>query len=290
MRLTLALFAVVAVGALIALLNTFYMVREYEHAIVLQFGDPVGEAEGAGLHAKVPFVQRVVLIDRRILDLDTPPERVLSNEQRPVLIDAFVRWQVEDPLLYYQTLRVESSANQTLRNTLRSNLRAVVGAAPFRALLSEERMSLMAETRDRMNAEAVNYGVEIVDVRIRRADLPDEIEQRVFDRMRTERQALAREIEARGQAEATRIRSRAEREVTVTIANAERQAQITRGQGDAERNRIFAEAYGRDPEFFAFYRSMLAYEAAMSGDDTRMVLSPDSDFFRYFGDPEGSED
>lgn len=289
MRLIVGLVAILVVGAVIALSNTFYMVREYEHAIVLQFGEPVGRAEGAGLHFKVPFVQQVVLIDSRILDLDTEPERVLSNEQRPILIDAFVRWRVSDPLLYYQTLRDEFGANQTLRNTLRSNLRAVVGAEPFGALLSVERTVLMLETRNRMNVEAVNYGVEIVDVRILRADLPDEIEERVFERMRTERQALAREIEARGEAEATRIRSRAERTVTVTLANAERQAQITRGEGDAERNRIFAEAYGRDPEFFSFYRSMIAYENALGADETRMVLSPDSEFFRYFGDPSGSE-
>lgn len=289
MRLIVGLVAVLVVGAVIALSNTFYMVREYEHAIVLQFGEPVGRAEGAGLHFKVPFVQQVVLIDSRILDLDTEPERVLSNEQRPILIDAFVRWRVSDPLLYYQTLRDEFGANQTLRNTLRSNLRAVVGAEPFGALLTVERTVLMLETRNRMNLEAVNYGVEIVDVRILRADLPDEIEERVFERMRTERQALAREIEARGEAEATRIRSRAERTVTVTLANAERQAQITRGEGDAERNRIFAEAYGRDPEFFSFYRSMLAYENALGADETRMVLSPDSEFFRYFADPSGGE-
>ncbi len=289
MRLIIGLVSVIAIGAVIALSNTFYMVQEYEHAIVLQFGEPVGRAEGAGLHVKMPFVQQVVTIDDRILDLDTPPERVLSNEQRPILIDAFVRWRVEDPLLYYQTLRDEFRATQTLVNTLRANLRAVVGAEPFGALLSEERTTLMQVTRDRMNQEAADYGVEIVDVRILRADLPDEIEQRVFERMRTERIALAREIEARGEAEATRIRSRAERARTVMLANAERQAQITRGEGDAERNRVFAEAYGRDPEFFAFYRSMLAYENALGADETRMVISPDSEFFRYFADPRGGE-
>ncbi len=288
MRLAIGAALILAVGLIITLANSFYMVREIDHAIVLQFGEPVARADGPGLHMKVPFIQQVVIMDSRILDLDTPPERILSNEQRPILIDTYVRWRIADPLLYYQRIRNEFTAGQTLTNTLRADLRAVIGEVTFSALLSPERTNLMRQTRDLMNEEALEFGIVIVDVRILRADLPAEIEQNVFERMRTEREALARETRARGESEAIRIRSRGERERVVLLAEAQREGEIMRGDGDAARNRIFAEAYGRDPEFFAFYRSMIAYERALGADSTRMVLAPDSDFFRYFADPAGA--
>jgi membrane protease subunit HflC len=288
MRLFLGFGMIAVVGLALALSNAFFMVHQTQSAIVLQFGDPVGdEALGPGLHVKVPFVQQVYHLDRRILDLDTPPERVLSSEQRPVLIDTYVRWRIGDPLLFYQTSRTEFQGNQTLTNLLRSNLRAIVGEVTFSTLLSPERATLMQRTQELMNQQAARLGIEVVDVRILRADLPDEIEQTVFRRMRTEREALARETRARGEAEAVRIRARAERERTVILANAQRDAEIIRGQGDAERNRIFADAYGQDTDFFAFYRTMRAYERALGADDTRLILSPDSEFFEYFGDSEG---
>lgn len=280
----------IVVGAAVLLSNAFFIVHQTESAIVLQFGDPVNdEALGPGLHFKLPFVQQSVHLDRRIIDLDTPPERVLSAEQRPVLIDTYVRWRISDPLLFYQRSRTFYQADQTLTNLLRSNLRAIVGEVSFSTLLSPERSSLMERTQQAMNEQAERLGIEVVDVRILRADLPDEIEQTVFRRMRTEREALARETRARGEAEAVRIRARAERERTVTLANARRDAEVIRGEGDAERNRIFAEAYGQDEDFFAFYRAMRAYEESLNDTDTRLVISPDSEFFRYFNDPEGRE-
>jgi membrane protease subunit HflC len=290
MRYLAAIITFVAIGTFVVLSNAFFIVQETENAIVLQFGDPVGEvALEPGLHFKLPFIQQAVHLDRRIIDLDTPPERVLSSEQRPVLIDTYVRWRIIDPLLFYQRSRTFFQADQTLTNLLRSNLRAIVGEVSFTTLLSPERAVLMERTQQAMNEQAERLGIEVVDVRILRADLPDEIEQTVFRRMRTEREALARETRARGEAEAVRIRARAERERTVTLANARRDSEIIRGEGDAERNSIFADAYGRDTDFFAFYRAMLAYQNSLGSADTRLVLSPDSDFFRYFGDPEGEE-
>jgi membrane protease subunit HflC len=290
MRYLAAIITFVAIGTFVVLSNAFFIVQETENAIVLQFGDPVGDAAlEPGLHFKLPFIQQAVHLDRRIIDLDTPPERVLSSEQRPVLIDTYVRWRIIDPLLFYQRSRTFFQADQTLTNLLRSNLRAIVGEVSFTTLLSPERAVLMERTQQAMNEQAERLGIEVVDVRILRADLPDEIEQTVFRRMRTEREALARETRARGEAEAVRIRARAERERTVTLANARRDSEIIRGEGDAERNSIFADAYGRDTDFFAFYRAMLAYQNSLGSADTRLVLSPDSDFFRYFGDPEGEE-
>ena len=290
MRYLAAIITFVAIGTFVVLSNAFFIVQETENAIVLQFGDPVGDAAlEPGLHFKLPFIQQAVHLDRRIIDLDTPPERVLSSEQRPVLIDTYVRWRIIDPLLFYQRSRTFFQADQTLTNLLRSNLRAIVGEVSFTTLLSPERAVLMERTQQAMNEQAERLGIEVVDVRILRADLPDEIEQTVFRRMRTEREALARETRARGEAEAVRIRARAERERTVTLANARRDSEIIRGEGDAERNSIFADAYGRDTDFFAFYRAMLAYQNSLGSADTRLVLSPDSDFFRYFGDPEGRE-
>lgn len=288
MRYAAAIFLIIGIAAAIAVTNAAFIVQQTQSAIVLQFGDPVGEqALGPGLHFKVPFVQQTVHLDRRILNLDTPPERVLSAEQRPIIIDTYVRWRVNDPLLFYQRSRTLYQADQTLTNLLRSNLRAVVGEVTFETLLSPERAEIMERTQQLMNDQARRLGIDVVDVRIVRADLPDEIEQNVFGRMRTEREALARETRARGEAEAVRIRSRAERERTVTLANARRDSEIIRGEGDAERNRIFADAYSRDPDFFAFYRAMLAYEASLNAGDTRLVISPDSEFFRYFNSAGG---
>ncbi len=286
----IAAFGMIAVFAAVLLVSSaFYTVKETEFAIVLQFGDPIGQADDPGLHVKVPFLQQVEHLDRRVLVLDTRPERMLSSEQRPIIIDTYTRWRIVDPLAFYQTQRTRTQADLNLTNLLRSNLRAVIGDVTFATLLSSERSALMQSTQELIGEQSQRWGIEIVDVRILRADLPPEIEQTVFTRMSSERQAVARESRARGQAEALRIAARAERDAVVLMANAERQSQITRGEGDAERNRIFADAYGRDPEFFTFYRAMLAYEEAMGAEGTRLVLSPDSEFFRYFGDPLGGE-
>ncbi len=288
MRYFAALSLILALAGVVTVSSAAYTVQETEYAIVLQFGEPVGDAEGPGLHWKLPFVQQVQHLDRRVLVLDTDPERVLSSEQRPIIIDTYTRWRIVDPLAFYQTTKTVGQADLNLTNLLRSNLRAIVGDVTFETLLSPERSVLMQAIQELINEQSSRWGIEIVDVRILRADLPTEIEQTVFNRMRTEREAVARESRARGRAEAIRIEARAQRDAVVLLANAERQAQITRGEGDAERNRIFAVAYGRDADFFAFYRAMLAYEEALSEENTRLVLSPDSEFFRYFGDPSGA--
>jgi len=286
----LAAFGLIAVfGLFVTVSSALYTVQETEYAIVLQFGEPVGQVSEPGLHFKLPFVQQVEHMDRRVLVLDTQPERMLSSEQRPIIIDTYTRWKIIDPLAFYQTTRTRTQADLNLTNLLRSNLRAVVGDVTFETLLSPERTVLMQAIQELIGEQSQRWGIEIVDVRILRADLPPEIAQTVFTRMSSEREAVARESRARGQAEALRIAARADRDAVVILANAERQAQITRGEGDAERNRIFADAYGRDTEFFAFYRAMLAYEAGLASGDTRLVLSPESEFFRYFGDPNGRE-
>jgi len=286
----LAAFGLIAVfGLFVTVSSALYTVQETEYAIVLQFGEPVGQVSEPGLHFKLPFVQQVEHMDRRVLVLDTQPERMLSSEQRPIIIDTYTRWKIIDPLAFYQTTRTRTQADLNLTNLLRSNLRAVVGDVTFETLLSPERTVLMQAIQELIGEQSQRWGIEIVDVRILRADLPPEIAQTVFIRMSSEREAVARESRARGQAEALRIAARADRDAVVILANAERQAQITRGEGDAERNRIFADAYGRDTEFFAFYRAMLAYEAGLASGDTRLVLSPESEFFRYFGDPNGRE-
>jgi len=288
MRYFAILGMIIVVAVVATASSALYTVQETEFAIVLQFGRPVGQEDTPGLHVKMPFIQQVERMDRRVLVLDTRPERVLSVEQRPIIIDTYTRWRIVDPLAFYQTTRTRGQADLNLTNLMRSNLRAVVGDVTFETLLSPARGQLMQDTQELINAQSERWGIEIVDVRILRADLPDEIEQTVFNRMNAERQAVARESRARGQAEALRITARAERDAVVLLANAERQAQITRGEGDAERNRVFAEAYGRDADFFAFYRAMLAYENALQNDNTRLVLSPDSEFFRYFADPMGT--
>jgi membrane protease subunit HflC len=267
--------------------SSFYTVDETEQAIVVQFGKPLPGISGPGLHLKVPFIQDVIYIDSRILDLDSPVQEVIASDQKRLVVDTFSRYKITDPLRFYQTFNNINRANSQLADILNSATRRVLGDATFEAIVRDNRSNLMNRIRAQMNAQAEGFGVEIVDVKIRRADLPEANSQAVFQRMQTERQREATEIRAQGEEAARRIRSRADRNVTVLLAEAERESQQIRGQGDAERNRIYAEAFTQDPDFFAFYRSMQAYERGI-GRDTRLVISPNSDFFRFFGSIQGT--
>jgi membrane protease subunit HflC len=277
---SLALVAVAAVAFVI--FNSVFIVDQREQALITQFGDPVRTVREPGLAAKVPFVQTVIFFDKRILELDAPPEEVIASDRRRIVVDAFARFRISDPLRFYQSVRSEAIARQRLSSILSSSLRGVLGTRSLATLLTDERVILMRAIRDQLKAEAQGLGMDIVDVRIRRADLPKENLVSVFERMQTERQREAAGIRAAGDQEATRIRSTAEKEVTIIKAEATRKSEILRGEGDAERNRILGDAYGRDPEFFEFYRSLKAYEQALTNENTTMVISPDSPFFKYF--------
>lgn len=286
-RASLVGLGVLVLAGLVVSLGTFFTVYETQQALVLQFGAPKRVIRTPGLHVKVPFVQNVVYVDRRILALDTQPEEVIASDQKRLVVDAFARFRITDPILFYQALGSEQAARSRLGTVLNSSLRQVLGSQNFFAVLSGERAALMRQIRDRMNAEAQAFGIDVIDVRIRRADLPEANSQAIYRRMQTAREREAREARAQGAEIAQRIRSRADREATVLVAEARRDAEITRGEGDAERNRIYAEAYGQDPEFFRFVRSLQAYEQALKDHDTTFVLSPGSEFFRFFQNYEG---
>jgi len=270
-------------------LTSAFMVDQTQQAIVTQFGQPRRVVVEPGLNFKLPFFfESVIHLDRRILDLETASEEVISQDQKRLVVDAFTRYKIENPLRFYQATSGSVIAGEDrLRTLLTSALRRVLGGSSFLAVVRDERASLVAQVKDQLNREAVALGIAIVDVRIRRADLPDQNSQAIYQRMQTERQREAAEYRAQGVEAAERIKARADRDVVVTKAEADRQARETLGAGDAERTRILADAYGRDGEFFSFWRSMQAYEASMRAGDTRMVISPDSDFFRYLNDPQG---
>ena len=284
--------AIILVIAVVVGGASLFTVGQNQQALVLRLGEPIpGRAlvTKPGLHMKVPFIETVTLLDRRILDLETPKQEVLASDNNRIEVDAFLRYRIVDALRFYQTVGTIERANNQLGSVLSSALRRVLGEAQMVQIIREGRSTLMVSIRDLVNGEAVRLGVEVVDVRIRRADLPKQISDRVFDRMRTERAREAAEFRAQGAETAQRIRARADRDVVVLRADSQRQADQTRGEGDAERNRIFAEAYNADPQFFAFYRSMQAYETGLKASDTRLILSPTSDFFRFFGQPDGKK-
>ena len=273
----------IALGALAVLgFQSVFVVQQMEQALVTQFGEPVRVIKQPGLALKAPFIQNVIFMDRRILELDAKPEEVIASDRRRIVVDAFARYRISDPLRYYQSLRTDALAQQRLSSILSSSLRGELGKRPFAALLTADRQSLMTSIRDQMRSQAKALGIEVVDVRIRRAELPKENLDSVFGRMQTERQREAAGYRASGDEEAQRIKSAADKEVTIIKANATKQSDILRGEGDAERNRILGDAYGRDPEFFEFYRSLTAYEQSLGPSNTTLVISPDSPFFKYF--------
>jgi membrane protease subunit HflC len=263
-----------------------FIVPQTEQALVLQFGQPVETYTEPGLKFKVPFMQDVMSFDKRVLDVDPPPEEVILADQKRLVVDTFARYKINDMLQFYKSLQTEDQANTRLDSIINSTLRSVLGNATLADILSEKRDTLMASLKQQVNAAVKGFGVDIVDIRIGRADLPEQTSQAIYARMRTERQREAAQFRAQGQELAQEIKSKADKEKTVLLAEAGKQAQISKGEGDAEASKIYASAYNRDPEFYAFYRTMKAYRDTLSGDGTTFVLSPDSEFLRYFkGEP-----
>ena len=276
----------IAIVAVIVVADyTFFTVDPTEQALVLRFGQPVRDlVSQPGLHARVPFIDSVVYIDKRILKLDNERQEVLVAENQRLEVDAFVRYRIADPLLFYQSVFNVKGADAQLGGMLNSALRRTLSEASIVDIVRNRRDALMADIRDQVKAGAGRFGLDIVDVRIKRADLPPENSDAVFRRMQAERQRLAATFRAQGSQQSQQIKANADAKVTVTVAQAQQQSEQIRGEGDSERNRIFAQAYGADPDFFAFYRSMQAYDAAFKS-DTRAIISPKSDFFRYFSNP-----
>jgi membrane protease subunit HflC len=279
--------AVLLIAALILGYSSLFTVYQTHQALVVRLGQPVRSVGDPGLNFKVPLIDSVITIDKRILDLESPAQEVIASDQKRLVVDAFARYRIQDPLRFYQTLGSIAGANSQLAILMNSALRRVLGEVSFTHVVRDQRAELMARIRDLVDAEAKAYGISVVDIRIRRADLPEQNSQAVYQRMQTERQREAAEFRAQGSQRSQEIRSKADRDVTVLLAEATSKADQIRGEGDGERNRIFADAFGKDPDFFAFYRSMQAYESGMRHNDTRMLLRPDSEFFRYFVDPSG---
>jgi membrane protease subunit HflC len=279
--------AVLAFAALIVIYGALFTVYQTQQALVVRLGQPVRVVDEPGLHVKVPFIDSVIDIDRRILDLEAPAQEVIASDQKRLVVDAFARYRIQDPLRFYQTLGSIAGANSQLAILLNSALRRVLGEVTFTHVVRDQRAELMSRIRELVDHEATGYGIQVVDVRIRRADLPEQNSQAVYQRMQTERQREAAEFRAQGAQRAQEIRSRADREVTVLVAEATSKSEQIRGEGDATRNQIFADAFNQDPDFFVFYRSMQAYESGLKHTDTRYLLKPDTSFFRYFNNPVG---
>ena len=289
MRLGFAggVIAVIAVILLIVGYSSLFQVYQTRQALVVRLGNPMRVVTQPGLHVKMPLLDTVIYVDKRILDLENSSQEVIAADQKQLIVDAFARYRVVDALKFYQTVGTVDGANSRLSPFLNSALRAALGEATLTQVVREMREQLMARVRDQLDREAQQFGIEVVDVRIRRADLPEQNSQAVYKRMQTEREREAQEFRAQGGQKAQEIKANADREATIIEAEARSKGEQTRGEGDAERNRLFAEAYGKDPDFFAFYRSMSAYENGLKSNDTRFLLKPDSDFFKYFGNPSG---
>src|ERR1051325_4790837 len=283
-RTVLLSLAIAVVVILMLALSCFYTVKQTEQALLLQFNAPRQIVTDPGLHTKVPWVQSVVFLDKRLLNLEAPSEEVIAQDKKRLVVDAFARWRILDPLRFYQSLYDLDTAQLRLTPILSSNVRRVLGSQNFAAVLSSRRGELMRDIRDNMNYEARNFGIKVVDVRIRHADLPAENSQAIYNRMKQERKREANEYRAEGSEISQRIKARAEREVTVLLAEATRESSILRGEGDAEKTKTLADAFGQDPDFFAFYRSMQAYEDAFPGNTKKpfFFFPPQIFFFLFF--------
>ena len=262
---------------------TFFTVNEIQQAIILQFGDPKRVIQKAGLNYKIPFIQNVVLLDKRILNLDAPSEEVIASDQKRLIVDAFARFKIKDPLKFYISVGNERVSRSRLSTIINSRIRGVLGKEELATLVSKERARLMDKITQDVNSEASKLGIEIIDVRIKRADLPQANSEAVYRRMQTERLREAKEFRAEGAEIAQTVRSTADKEVTIILAEANKKSEILKGEGDGKRNKIFADAFGKDPDFFSFYRAMQSYEKSLIGGETSLILSPDSEFFRFFG-------
>jgi len=282
MKISKFLLPILVLAVFVVYLS-FFTVKEINQAIVLQFGDPKRVIAEPGLQIKIPFIQNVVFLDRRILSLDPQPEEVIASDQKRLIVDAYARFKIVDPLKFYISVGDERVARSRLATIINSRLRSVLGKQSLATLLSEDRTKQMAIIQEGVNVEAEKFGITIIDVRIKRADLPQANSEAIYKRMQTEREREAKEFRARGAEMAVTITSTADRKVTIILANAKKKSEIMKGEGDGQRNKIFANAFGKDPEFFSFYRAMQAYEKALIGGETSLILSPDSDFFKFFG-------
>ena len=281
------LIILIGLGAF-AVYSSAFIVHQNQQALVLRFGEPKQVIRTPGLKWKYPIIDTVHIYDKRILDLDTTPQEITASDQKRLVVDAFARFKIVDPLKFYQSIGTEENVRSRLAPIVESALRRVLGAATFQDLVRDNREELMKSIAAQVNREGHALGLEVVDVRIKRADLPEQNSKSVFDRMRAEREREAAEFRAEGAAKANEIKANADRQATVIRAEASRTGEEIRGAGDSQRNKIYAQAYSRDPEFFEFYRSMQAYERGLKAGDTRLVITPDSAFFKYFGNPSGT--
>jgi len=265
--------------------STFFIVQETQQAIVLQLGEPKKVYKDAGLYYKIPLLQNVQLVDKRVLDIDAPAEEVIALDQKRIIVDAYAKFLITDPLKFYISVGNERVAQSRMSSIINAKIRGVLGKENLVNLISLDRTKLMNKITKEVAEEAKDFGINVIDVRIRRADLPSANSEAIFKRMQTERTREAKEFRAEGAELGQTIKSKADKEVTILLAEARKTSQVLRGEGDGQRNKIFAEAFGRDPEFFSFYRAMQSYEKSLlSGGETSLVLSPDSEFFRYFGE------
>jgi membrane protease subunit HflC len=265
--------------------STFFIVKETHQAIVLQLGEPKKVYKDAGLYFKIPLIQNVHFLDKRVIDIDAPAEEVIALDQKRIIVDAYAKFIIKDPLKFYISVGNERIAQSRLASIINAKIRGVLGKENLVNLISTNRNKLMSQITKDVAEEAKDFGIDVIDVRIKRADLPSANSEAIFKRMQTERTREAKEFRAQGFEVGQTIKSIADKEAAIILADARKTAQITRGEGDGLRNKIFAEAFGRDPEFFSFYRAMQSYEKSLiSGSETSLVLSPDSEFFRYFGE------
>ena len=285
---TIALLVSLFAG-IVVLFQSAFIVDEREQALIFQLGQLKGIREDAGLHFKVPFVQQVVMLEKRIMSMDNPATEAYEVDQRRLLVDSFTRFRIVDPLKRFQAASDDRLANSLLSNAVNSAIKEVIAKETMQAVVSGQRAEMMERIRVIADEKVQEYGMAVVDVRLKRVDLPIENSQAIFQRMETERQREAAEERAVGQRDAIKIKADADRQVAVLVADAEKLAQIIRGEADGKATKIFAEAYGRDVEFFEFYRTMQAYRMSLGKDDTRLVLSPDSDFFKLFVNADGKK-
>ncbi len=286
-RVLFAVAAVLVVAGIFAM-SSLFIVDQTEQALVLQFGQPLRVLREPGLQVKKPFIQNVIIYDKRLLDFEPPPEEVIASDQKRLIVDTYARYRITNPLLFYQTVASEVTARARLGALVSGSLRQVIGNVTLSALLSPERAKIMRQIRDAVAGQAKPFGIEVVDVRIRRADLPPQNSEAIFARMRSERQQQAALYRGEGAQAAKTVRANADRERTVILADAQRDAQKVRGDGDAKAIEIYANAYDQDKDFFVFYRSLQAYRDALTGNNTSFVLNPNSSFFRFFGNPAGA--
>lgn len=291
MSMTRNISLLVGAAILFSLYSALFTVNQTQQALVLQFGEPKRIIQEPGLSFKLPFIQDTVFYERRVLSLiPQDAEEIILADQKRLQVDAYARYRIEDPLLFFQTVRNERGARERLESIIDSSVRRVLGSETLASILTGEREAINGNIRDEVNQSVQSLGIEIIDVRLRRADYPQATSQNIFNRMKSEREREAKEFRATGEEEAQKIRADAEKTRTVIVAEARRESQEIRGEGDGEAIRIYAESFGRDPEFFSFYRSMEAYRSSMAEQGTSMILSPNSSFFRYFGDKEGSSE